>query len=188
MKKRRNNAAPATAFSGPGPRSTEQRLRRRLLFQIGAALFLISVAVAGLLAWGTRPRTLTEPERAALIEYEKIRLALADDDLEAAVRSARSLRAGFPQLPISNQAPALEKSDSLETARHIFKEMSQDAIRLVRGVDGYFVAECPPGNECPVKCSPCRMSEFGPWVQISRELQNPFMGRKSPRCGVLRRS
>ena len=188
MKKKRVKKAAAEANFCPHHGRTPAEIRRRVILQLAAAGLLISVAVAGLFAWGLRPSTLTESEHAALIEYENIRLALAGDDLEAAERSAGTLRASFPQLTISKQAGALEKCDSLESARHIFKEMSQEAVTLVRGVDGYFVGKCPPGNECPIKCSPCRMSEFGPWVQISRDLQNPFMGKKSSRCGLLRRA
>lgn len=188
MKKKRVKKAAAEANFCPHHGRTPAEIRRRVILQLAAASLLISILIAGVLAWGFHPKSLTESERAALIEYEKIRLALADDDLEAAVRSAGSLRASFPQLPIAYQAASLEKCDSLASARRIFKEMSQQALALVRGVDGYFIADCPPGNECPIKCSPCRMSEFGPWVQISRDLQNPFMGKKNARCGVLRRA
>jgi hypothetical protein len=142
--------------------------------------------ISGLVAWALHPKSLTESERAALVEYEKIRLALANDDLAAASRSAGSLRTRFSQLPISDQSSALQKCTSLESARQIFKEISHQAVSLVRGADGYFIGECPPGNGCPVKCSPCRMDEFGPWVQVSPELKNPYMGKESPRCGVLR--
>ena len=187
MKKKRVKKTAPEANS-PHRARTPTELRRRVILQLAAAILLISVVVVGLFAWGLRPRTLTESERVALTEYEKVRAALADDDLAAAERSAGSLRTSFPQLPISKQAGALEKCDSLESARHIFKEMSHEAVTLVRGVDGYFVGECPPGNQCPIKCSPCRMSEFGPWVQISNDLQNPFMGKKNSRCGLLRRA
>jgi hypothetical protein len=162
------------------------KIRRRVILQFGAIGLLICTVIIGLVAWALYPKRLTESERAALAEYEKIRLALANDDLEAALRSAQNLRACFPQLAISDQSSALQQSTSLESARHIFKEISQDAITLVRGADGYFIGECPPGNGCPINCSPCRMDEFGPWVQISPELKNPYMGKDSPRCGVLR--
>lgn len=161
--------------------------RRQVLLQIAVAGLSIFFLIAGLVMWGLRPRSLTESERAALRDYEKIRLALADDDLNNAVRFAGMLRANFPQLSISKPAAALEKCDSLESARENFKEMSQEALTLVRGVDGYFIAECPPEEDkCPVKCSPCRMAEFGKWAQISAEVKNPFMGKSSPKCGILR--
>jgi hypothetical protein len=175
---------------GPQLRSnapqTPVKIRRRVILQLGAIALLISIVIIGLVAWALYPKSLTESERAALVEYEKIRLALANDDLEAAMRFAGSLRTRFPQLPIADQAPALQQCTSLESARHIFKEISQHAITLVRGADGYFIGECPPGDGCPIKCSPCRMDEFGPWVQVSPELKNPYMGKASPRCGVLR--
>ena len=180
-----------TAIGAQSPADAAQsreEIRRRVILQLATAGLLIFILVVGLVAWGLSPKRLTPSERAALIEYEKIRLALADDDLAGALRSTMSLRASFPQLPISNQALALQQCTSLESARQVFKEMSQPAAALVRGVDGYFIGECPPGYKCPIKCSPCRMSEFGPWVQISRELHNPFMGKKNAQCGLLRRA
>jgi hypothetical protein len=186
MKKKRLKKAVTEAQPLSKAGQSPEALRRRVLLQLAATCLLISILVAGLAVWVWYPRSLTESERAGLIECEKIRLALADDNLEMAGRSARMLRVSYPQLPISKLAAALEKCDSLESARQTFKKMSQQALTLVRGVDGYFIAECPPGFNCPFNCSPCRMAEFGPWVQISPDLRNPFMGKKSPQCGVLR--
>jgi hypothetical protein len=178
------------SFKGPHLPSdacqTRQKIRRRVILQLGGVTLSILIAIIGLVAWALYPKSLTGSERAALVEYEKIRLALANDDLEAALQSAGNLQTRFHQLPISDKASALQQCTSLESARHIFKKMSQQAMTLVLGSDGYFIGECPPGDGCPIKCSPCRMDEFGPWVQISQELKNPYMGKQSPRCGVLR--
>ena len=173
-------------MKGPLLIANRGKIRRRVILQFGAIALLLCTVIIGLVAWALYPKRLTDSELAALAEYEKIRLALANDDLGAALRSAGNLQTRFPQLPISDQASTLHQCTSLESARHIFKEMSQHAITLVRGADGYFIGECPPGNGCPINCSPCRMDEFGPWVQISPELKNPYIGKDSPRCGVLR--
>ncbi|HEX3721022.1 MAG TPA: hypothetical protein VH595_23990 [Verrucomicrobiae bacterium] len=85
----------------------------------------------GLVAWALYPNA---SERAALVEYEKIRIALANDDLAAASRSAGNLGTRSPRLPISVQASALQKCTSLESARQIFKEISQQAVVLVHGL------------------------------------------------------
>jgi cbb3-type cytochrome oxidase subunit 3 len=185
VKKKRIQDASKAVLLRPDACQAKEKIRRRVIFQLGAIALLICFVIIGLVAWAFHPRSLTESERAALVEYEKIRLALANDDLATALRSAGSLRSRFPQLPISDQASALQKCASLESARQIFKEISHQAVALVRGADGYFIGICPPGNGCPVRCSPCRMDEFGPWVQVSPELKNPYMGKESPRCGVL---
>jgi hypothetical protein len=180
MRKTRITKAAASADSGP----SREQIRRRVIRQLVTGALLVSVLVMGLVVWGLYPKSLTESERSLLVEYEKVRLALAADDLEAAHRSAAGLRSGFSQLPMARQAAALEQASSLESARLVFKEMSRHAVDLARGVDGYFIGSCP-GKRCPTKCSPCQMRKFGPWVQISVEIGNPFMGRENPRCGVL---
>lgn len=100
MKKKRVKKTAPEANS-PHRARTPTELRRRVILQLAAAILLISVVVVGLFAWGLRPRTLTESERVALTEYEKVRAALADDDLAAAERSAGSL--AFPNCRFRNR-------------------------------------------------------------------------------------
>jgi hypothetical protein len=72
----------------------------------------------------------------------------------------------------------------LKAARLAFVELSEDAIRLARGHEGYFLVRCPIQN-CPEPCKGCPMAHYGPWVQVAPEVANPYMGRAHLRCGVI---
>ena len=124
---------------------------RRLLF---SALFLL-LAAAG------RGAPLAEADLKFLGQYETIRAALAADDLAAAQAAARALPAAQP----------VAEAASLSAARKAFKELSGQAVALVRGREGYYVIHCSmfPGG--------------ADWVQTTKEIANPYWGKSMLRCG-----
>jgi hypothetical protein len=65
-------------------------------------------------------------------------------------------------------------SDSRESARKAFAQLSQEAIRLPDRHPEYLILRCP--TDCPEKCTNCRSNEFGSWVQIDAAVGNPSMG------------
>ena len=38
---------------------------------------------------------------------------------------------------------------------------------------------------CPEPCENCPMERYGPWIQTSREVENPYMGLKHIKCGIV---
>ena len=108
---------------------------------------------------------LTKAQIKFLANYEGIRAALAADDLDAAKRSAAN---------ITNSQPATQmtKAASLNAARVAFKKLSADAIQLVKGQDGYHIANCPMAGS--------------DWVQTTKRISNPYFGWEMATCGSIK--
>src|SRR3982751_6282972 len=99
--------------------------------------FLKSAALVGcvlLAAAALRAAELAEADREFLIRYEHVRAALAADKLEDARKAAKELGA---------EGDGLAKSDQLASARAEFAKISERAIRLAYGRDGFYVVKCP---------------------------------------------
>ncbi len=185
MKKRRPRERPNTATLLKEIRSAATLDRRRLKLIFGAA-FLAAIALAGLLIWSSLPVKLTEVDRAMLKQYDSIRVALSHDDLALAEKAAATLADSYQKRrAIFGAAQALSKADSLEAAREAFSTMSAEAVRMARGHKEYYVVGCSM-NQCPAPCVNCQMSRFSDWVQTDPAIANPFMGKASPHCGVIK--
>jgi hypothetical protein len=129
--------------------------RSALIFSIFAALGLVVPALsAGPLSAG---------DKEFLAGYEKIRSALAADDLNAAKQAAANL---------SDTGAAAGKSNSLQEARTSFESLSQRAETLVAGQPGYYLVYCPMVRKS--------------WIQTSDKIDNPYMGKKMAECGVVK--
>ena len=110
-----------------------------------------------------------------LTAYESVSKALLADDLAAAQAAAGNLAsAADADSALAKHATALQKSTSLESARDHFKAVSDEAIKLAEGKDGYHVMTCP-------------MVEGGDWLQTSEKVANPYMGKKMPACGMKKK-
>src|SRR6516165_8939633 len=90
-----------------------------------------------------------------LAAYEKVRAALAADDLAGAKRAAGDL---------GQDRSAIAKSNSLAEARTAFAQASDKATKLAAGQPGYFVLHCPMENK--------------DWVQTSDKPNNPYLGKQ----------
>ena len=125
-------------------------------------LLLVALLLGSLIAAG-EPAPLGAEARAFLADYERIRAALAADDLPA----ARAAAAAQPS------ARPVATATDLTSARKAFKRLSAEAVALARGQSGYFVAHCSmfPGG--------------ADWVQTTEDLSNPYWGRSMPHCGTL---
>ena len=124
---------------------------------------LLASLLLGSLVHAGEPAPLGAEARAFLADYERIRAALAADDLPAARAAAASLPAAQP----------VAVATDLTTARKAFKRLSAEAVALARGQSGYFIAHCSmfPGG--------------ADWVQTTEELSNPYWGKSMPHCGTL---
>lgn len=148
-----------------------------MLFGIG---FLVYVTVIN------GPKTLTDSDRAMLRDYDGIRAALHRDDLA----TAKNAGAAFVQThaapnSFTEHASALSKATSLDLARSAFSRLSEEATQLVHKNRDYFILGCSM-DRCPVKCSPCHMKQYADWVQRQPQIENPYMGQTSPRCGIVK--
>ena len=111
-------------------------------------------------------------EDAILDNYVAVSTALAQDNLAGAKSAAATLAENTKDKPLAEHASALAKSDSLETARAHFKAVSEEAVKLATGKADYFVFTCPMAK--------------ADWVQKTKEVQNPYMGKAMPGCGSIK--
>lgn len=108
---------------------------------------------------------LTDAQKKFLSSYETVRAALAVDNLAGAKAAAANIAASVP-------AAQLAKATSLNAARVAFKKLSEDAVQIAKGQEGFYVATCPMvGSD---------------WVQTTDKISNPYLGREMPTCGSIK--
>ena len=112
----------------------------------------------------TSAAALSEADKKFLAGYERIRSALAADDLSNARAAAGDL---------GEEGAALAKSSSLKDARVAFEKLSDKAKQLANGQSGYFVVNCPMLKK--------------DWVQTSEKIGNPYYGKEMAACGEIRK-
>jgi hypothetical protein len=108
--------------------------------------------------------TLSESDKQFLSRYEKVRSALAADDLAVAKTAAADL---------GEEGATLTKSNSLKEGRVAFEALSDKAKRLAAGQPGYYVVTCPMLKK--------------DWVQPSEKIANPYYGREMATCGEIKK-
>lgn len=172
---------PKSEKQEPGWQATPRQIRLALL--IGGVVLVATLA--GIVAFSL-PHRLTQQERALIRQYDSVRTALSLDDLPAA-RAAAALvqNASRDHKAIMNAALALTSAESLPAARDAFQAMSARVIKLASGNAGYYRIGCSMAG-CPAPCEPCDTVKYGDWIQTSPLVQNPFMGRAHPDCGIVK--
>ena len=131
----------------------------RAVLKLGS--LLVFVASAGWLS----AAELSESDKYFLAGYEQLRVALVTDDLAKANQLAESL---------TNSGIEVSKSETLERARAEFARISEIAIKLTAGQPGYYTVHCPMLNK--------------DWVQTSKQIGNPYTGKRMPECGTIKGS
>ena len=106
----------------------------------------------------------SDEDKQFLAAYEKVRRALAADDLGGALAVANDLR---------DDGVMLAKSTSLKEARVAFEKLSEKAKELAAGQSGYYVVNCPMLKK--------------DWVQISDKIGNPYYGKEMATCGEIKK-
>ncbi len=114
--------------------------------------------------FSTFAANLSDKDKQFLTGYEKIRSALAADDLSNARTAAADL---------GDDGAVLAKSSSLKEARVAFEKLSDRAKQLANGQPGYFVVNCPMLKK--------------DWVQTSEKIGNPYYGKEMATCGEIRK-
>jgi hypothetical protein len=107
---------------------------------------------------------LSDADKQFLARYEKVRSALAADDLGAARTAAGDL---------GDEGAPLAKSNSLKDARAAFEKLSEKAKQLAAGQAGYYVVHCPMLQK--------------DWVQTSEKIANPYYGKEMATCGEIKK-
>lgn len=151
---------------------------------VSARLAALAVVVAAALAGcgGTRPASsLSATDKQALDNYEQIRVALAADDAKTAKKAAAKMVADLkpsddkaPAPPLLAPANAVAEALALDTMRQRFEELSNRVVPMVRGTEGYYVMTSDLPNTVP-------------WVQQTKEVDNPFVGKVLHWMGELKK-
>ena len=113
---------------------------------------------------GAAAASLSDNDRQFLAAYEKVRSALAGDDLGGAKAAADNL---------GDAGADLAKSSSLKEARVAFEKLSDKAKQLIAGQPGYYVVNCPMLKK--------------DWVQTSEKIGNPYYGKEMASCGEIKK-
>src|SRR6266536_415734 len=151
--------------------------RRGITLVFGTALVIVIVSAAVIIR-SLLPVKLTEADRAMLKKYESIRVALAQDDLGLAQRSAVALVSSYKERrQVAAAALALSKANSLEPARDAFSIMSIEAVKMARNHKEYFVIGCSI-NQCPAQCENCRWGDLATGFRAIRPSQIHSWGKQ----------
>src|ERR1700704_5570216 len=126
-------------------------------------IMLVAVGIA-FTAVLIKAAPLSDADKQFLSRYEKVRSALAADDLGAARTAAGDL---------GDEGGALAKSNSLKEARAAFEKLSDKAKQLAAGQTGYYLVHCPMLQK--------------DWVQTSEKIANPYYGKEMSSCGEIRK-
>ena len=128
-----------------------------------AAVVVFVFAAAFGLAVCANAAELNDADKQFLAGYEKVRGALAGDNLDNAKAAAAEMK---------EDGAAIAKSNSIATARKEFTTMSDRALNLAKGQPGYYHVNCPMLKK--------------DWVQTSSTISNPY-DPKMPTCGVIKK-
>ncbi len=120
----------------------------------------------------TTESTLTPQQKQFLVQYEAVRSALSADDFAAAKKAAATLVAS-KEIATAGAAE-IAKSSSIKDAREAFKKLSAHAAMVAAQQAGYFVMACP-------------MVKEGTWVQLTKKVENPYMGAAMLGCGAIKK-
>lgn len=118
----------------------------------------------------------TDELKKLVISYEKVSTALVKDDMKAAKKASEELGKAADaakQDKLSKFLVEFNKAETLKDMRGKYKDVSKEVIKLVDKSDEYFVMTCPMAK--------------ADWVQTTKKISNPFMGKKMPACGMLKK-
>jgi hypothetical protein len=125
---------------------------------------VITITALGFAIGSLLAATLSPADKEYLADYEKIRAALAADDLSGAQKAAE---------PLGSAGAAIASSKSLEEARQSFAKLSEKAEKLTAGQPGFYAVHCPMAKK--------------DWVQTSEQISNPYLGKKMAGCGEIKK-
>ena len=132
-----------------------------------------------------------DPERIAMLRrllnaYFPLQIALANDDDAAAKQAAAAIEKATSALPayedLKPLATAVSKASDIKARRTAFEPLTTAISAAVRQdghdqVGGAFLMHCPMA-----------LDSGADWVQATRDIVNPYMGKVMQACGELRQT
>lgn len=135
-------------------------------------LLLVAGFVLGLGRLAAADSMKMDMKNEILSSYTKVASALAADDLAAAKTAAKEVAEhatmSDKNKAIAAKANAVAKAAKIEEARDAFKALSDAVVPLAAGDKKYTVMNCPMA---------------GDWVQVGKDVKNPYMGKAMLTCG-----
>jgi len=112
-----------------------------------------------------------------LLQYEAVRVALANDDLNGAKKAAAELAAAAKKESANEILDAslkLSETNSLGDARKSFQSISVEVEKWIKGEPGYYAVTCP-------------MIKGSVWIQTTSKIGNPYEGKEMQECGEIKK-
>jgi hypothetical protein len=156
-------------------------MKIKKLFAALSAVVILSVAPS---ARAADDPALIEPVKSVYANYLKIQQSLAKDSLtgvsDSAALMAKLIRGDeMKMLPleVAKQADTLAEAKDLKAARQAFKPLSNSLIKYLADhkvqSGAYHEVYCPMADAS--------------WLQGSKQVSNPYLGKEMPSCGELKR-
>lgn len=133
-------------------------------FNRSRAIVLAAFTMFAFAISSARAASLSDNDKQFLASYEKVRAALAVDDLSTARTAAKE---------IGDEGSEVANAGSLKDARTGFEKLTSRAKPIVAGQSGYYVARCPMLKK--------------DWVQTSEKISNPYGGKEMVACGEIQK-
>lgn len=120
--------------------------------------------------------TTNNPDE-AYQQYAALQKALTNDDAASAQKAAVELISALKDIPSSAKATkaavAISKTEDIKVQRTSFATLSQELIKL-------FKANKPDNVMIYIHYCPMKKAY---WLSGSKEILNPYFGKKMPSCG-----
>ena len=147
------------------------------LLLVGVGVFLNSAVRSA------ESPSLLEPAKSVLDHYLVIQTELAKDSFKGLDEEANAIAKAvkgddLKMLPpeVAKQAETLAQAKDLKTAREAFKPLSTSLVKYLAD------NKAGKGRYHEAYCSMVKAS----WLQTSKDITNPYMGKAMLTCGVLK--
>jgi hypothetical protein len=165
-----------------------QRIEKMNLLKHTARLLAVTTLAFTALVGAAQDKKMDEPAlmqpvKSVYDSYLKIQAELSKDSLkgvdENASAIAKAVRGDEMKMlspEVAKQAEALAKAKDVKAAREAFKPLSASLVKYLAdhkaGKGTYHEAYCPMAKAS--------------WLQTSKDITNPYMGKSMLNCGVLK--
>lgn len=114
-------------------------------------------------------------------DYQKIRMALTNDDSNKAKAAAENLADHFAenQQETNSMVLAMASTDDIKAQRQLFSELTEKLEPVLK-------ASLSGGTIYKQFCPMAFDGKGGYWLSVSEEIRNPYFGEKMLKCGTVK--
>ncbi len=120
----------------------------------------------------------------AYANYIELKEALVDSDFESASKASASLEKSLSEVESSEVAQSsvskVRQAGDLKEQRKAFAELTSEMSKLIKGgnlsMGEIYLEFCPMSNN----------NEGAYWLSNTKEIRNPFLGKKMLNCGMVK--